>query len=257
MANRTVRPAAVSCRIEAQNRRRVSTSIAAVGSSSTSSSGSAHQREREPDPLGLAAGQLGGAPVGQLGQVGALQHLVDRHRRRVERGGQHEQLAHGDLGDQPAALQHRADQAGPDRLARRTAEDRDLAGVRAGQAEQHVDGGGLAGAVRAEQGHGLPGDDVEVDPGHGPHRAVRLGEAAEAAVRRRAWSQACVHCVTAAPTPQFRPSGLRRDTCQIRAHGRQRVLRRHPAGHRRGRQQGTGHPRPPGRAATGVRNVVR
>ena len=40
MANRTVRPPA-TCRIEAQNGRRVSTSIAAVGSSSTSSSGSA------------------------------------------------------------------------------------------------------------------------------------------------------------------------------------------------------------------------
>ena len=40
MANSTVRPAAVSSRMDAQNRRLAATSIAAVGSSRTSSSGS-------------------------------------------------------------------------------------------------------------------------------------------------------------------------------------------------------------------------
>ena len=59
-----------------------------------------------------------------------------------------------------------------------------------------------------------PGDDVEVDAGDGPDRAVGLGEAAEAQSRGERDLRHAFTVVTAAPRPQFRPSGLRRDTCQ-------------------------------------------
>ena len=78
--------------------------------------------EREPDALGLAAGQLVGAPAGDLRQAGELERLVDLERVRVERGHHRDQLAHGDIADQRARLEHRADQPGGDGLPRRPAE---------------------------------------------------------------------------------------------------------------------------------------
>ena len=53
----------------------------------------------------------------------------------------------------------------------------DGAGVRSGQAEQHVDGGGLAGAVRTEEGHHLARRDVQVDPANGLDVAEALVQA--------------------------------------------------------------------------------
>ena len=80
------------------------------------------QGKREADALGLAAGQLVGAPAGDLGQAGELERLVNLERVRVEGGHHRGQLAHGDIADQRARLEHRADQAGGDGLPRRPAE---------------------------------------------------------------------------------------------------------------------------------------
>ena len=80
------------------------------------------EREREADALGLAAGQLVGAPAGDVGQAGELERLVDLERVRVERGHHRDQLAHGDVADQRARLEHRADHPGGDGLPRRPAE---------------------------------------------------------------------------------------------------------------------------------------
>ena len=46
--------------------------------------GVADDAEREAQPLGLAARQLVRAPVGQIGDPGELDDLVDRHRVRVQ-----------------------------------------------------------------------------------------------------------------------------------------------------------------------------
>ena len=50
----------------------------------------------------------------------------------------------------------------------------DLARGGCGQAEQHVDGAGLAGAVRAEQGDDLAGADLQADAVDGGDRAESL-----------------------------------------------------------------------------------
>ena len=83
-------------------------------------------------------------------------------------------------------------------------EDRDLAGVRPGQAQQHVDGGGLAGPVGSEERHHLAGCDLQVDPadgvdvpealvqaGHPDRSAIRVGLALSGEGRFSVMDQAC------------------------------------------------------------------
>ena len=128
--------------------------------------GVADQRAGEAHALGLAAGELLGALRRGALQPGQLQHLVDAQRPRVERGHHRHQLAHGEVAQQAAGLQHRADAAGRDRVGRRAAEERHRPGVGLGEPEQHVDGGGLAGAVGAEQRDRLARRDRDVDAAH-------------------------------------------------------------------------------------------
>jgi hypothetical protein len=68
---------------------------------------------------------------------------------------------------QRTALQHGAHPAGLDGAHRRVPEDPDRAGVRARQAQQHVDRGGFPGPVGPEERHHLAGGDVQVDPADG------------------------------------------------------------------------------------------
>ncbi len=65
-------------------------------------------------------------------------------------------------------------------------EQHDVAPIRSAQAEHHVDRRRLAGAVGAEQGHGLSRRHRDVDAVDGPHRAVRLGQVDE--LRQRCWA---------------------------------------------------------------------
>jgi hypothetical protein len=141
--------------------------------------GVGHQGDREADPLGLAAGELVGASFGELGHSGQLHRVLDRERPGVDRGDHRDQLAHAQVLDQCPGLQHAADGAGRDRLGGRLPEQRHRAGIRPGQAEHHLDRGGLAGAVRAEDGDGLTGGDGQVDRTDGVDVAVRLGQARE------------------------------------------------------------------------------
>jgi len=99
-------------------------------------------------------------------QAGLLEHRVDAERRRVDRGHHRQQLANRQVLDQLAALEHRAEQSGVDRLARRVVEQRDAAGVGRQQSEQHVDRRRLAGTVGAEQRDGLATVNRDVDPAH-------------------------------------------------------------------------------------------
>jgi hypothetical protein len=82
-------------------------------------------RHGEADPLGLAAGELAGLAVGEVGDVRPLHHLVHRQRLRVQLGHQVQQFAHGDVGGQAAGLQHGAHVAARHGLPRRLAEDLD------------------------------------------------------------------------------------------------------------------------------------
>jgi hypothetical protein len=66
-----------------------------------------------------------------------------------------------------ADLEYRADRTGRDGLRRRHAEQRDTAAVGDKQAEEHVDGRGLTGAVGAEQRDRLAGCDGDVHAAHG------------------------------------------------------------------------------------------
>ncbi len=85
-------------------------------------------------------------------------------------------LADARLAGQAAVLEHRADAAGADGVGRGTAQHLDGAGVRAQQPEDGADGGGLPGAVGAEQRDGLTAADVQVEAVDGEDVSVADGQ---------------------------------------------------------------------------------
>ena len=82
-----------------------------VGSSRIEQLRVGQQRHREPQPLLLAAGALADPAVGDVGDAGALEHLVDRAGVREQRRGQLDGLADGEVLEQAAGLHDRGDQA--------------------------------------------------------------------------------------------------------------------------------------------------
>src|SRR5439155_17367658 len=85
-----------------------------------------------------------------------------------------ERIDAGRLQDDPDAVLERAL-----RPRRVVAEDAHLPAVAPTVALQDLHDGGLAGAVRAEQGEHLPLLDLEADPTHGLELAVALAEVAD------------------------------------------------------------------------------
>ncbi len=154
------------------------------------------EREPEPHALGLTARQLLGPPAGDLREAGELERLVDLEWVGMERGHQSDQLAHGDVADQRARLEHRADLPGGDGVSRRAAEQRHGAAVRADQPEHHVDRRRLPGAVWPEERDGLAPVDRHINAAdgvdHGAGGAVGLGGAAELDADRLL----CLHATT-------------------------------------------------------------
>lgn len=120
--------------------------------------------EREPYALLLAAGELVDHPVGDRRDACSGQDVGDRVRARVQMADEPDDLLDRDVLHQATALQHGADPAPGDRLLRGRAEEPDRAGVRGAQAEEQIEGGGLSGAVGAEERHGLAGVQVEESP---------------------------------------------------------------------------------------------
>ena len=108
-----------------------------------------------------------------------LRVVVDRLRLGVQAGHQRHELAHRHLGHQPAGLQHGADPAGLHRVVGVGAEHRDLPAGGLAQREQHVQGSGLARAVRAEQGHRLARPQVQVELVNRLQAAEMLGDVHE------------------------------------------------------------------------------
>ena len=114
--------------------------------------GVVHQRAGDRQPLQLAAGQLLGAGAGLVGEADQLQPLVGPRRRDAVQGGEGaDLLAGGEPLEERRGLQLDADPGQQPRVARpgRLAEQPHLAGVRAAQPLDHLQRGGLAGAVRA------------------------------------------------------------------------------------------------------------
>ena len=154
--------------------------MAAVGSSSTSRSGSltsaTANRTRcfwPPESLLQRRDARSEIPLRRNASATGIGFAV-------QRGDHGDRLADGGVVEQGAALQHRADRCrSAHRVARARAEDGDRAGVGPGEAEQHVDGGRLARAVRAEQRHHLARRDHQVDPVDGADLAVVLAQAGQ------------------------------------------------------------------------------
>ena len=133
------------------------------------------ERDCEASTLRLTARQSLRAASRHVLQTGEDEHLVDPERVRIQRRNHRDQLAHREVADQRAGLQHDADGTGLDGVTRGHSEQLDVAPIRSGQPEHHVDRGRLAGAVRPEQGDGLTWGDGEVDAPDRLHRAVGLG----------------------------------------------------------------------------------
>jgi len=112
------------------------------------------QSQCEAKSLALASRAHRHLPIGQMRDPCSL-HAGIHVGATIERGDDLHGLPNREVGQQPAGLCHRGAASRPGRAERVSTEDLDLAAVGAGEAESHVDGGGLPGAVRAEECHNL------------------------------------------------------------------------------------------------------
>jgi hypothetical protein len=142
--------------------------------------GVGQQRHREAEPLLLAAGALADPAVGEAGDGGVREDRVDGLGVGEQTGGVLDGLPDGQVLEQATGLHHCGHEAADDRLAGREAEHLDEPGGRPRQAEQHVDGGGLAGSVRTEERDDLALLDPQVDAAHGVYVSEALGEVPQA-----------------------------------------------------------------------------
>lgn len=126
-------------------------------------SGVGHERHREPHALLFDPGALAEASVGEVGEVGGREDVVDGPGVGKQGGDVLDALAHRQFLEQSAGLHDGGDEATCDGRVRRHAEDADATRRRFAQAEDDVDRR-LARTVRAEERDDLAGRDLEVDP---------------------------------------------------------------------------------------------
>lgn len=129
--------------------------------------------EGDLDPATLATGVGLALAVGELGELEGLQGTYRPALRlglrdAVQPGLEHQLLPTGGLVPGAAALGHIADAAAylARVLAQVGAGDGGLAPVRLDEGRQHPQGGGLAGAVRAEEPEDLARRHVQVHPAY-------------------------------------------------------------------------------------------
>jgi hypothetical protein len=146
--------------------------------------GIGNQRHGEPQPLLFSPRALPDPPARDRGDARPLQHLPDRTADGEKPGSVRSRLSHSEVLEQTPRLHDRGDQALTDRLPRRHAVNLDRAGIRAGQAQDHVDRRGLPGAVGTQESHHLPGADGQGDSPHGLHRTEMLVHAPQVAGHR-------------------------------------------------------------------------
>ncbi len=149
------------------------------------------ERARELDPAAVAAAQLRGLVVRALGEPEPRQlardaRLGDRARDAVQAGMEQEIAGHRQFEIERRLLKDDAEQAqGRHRIAAHVvAHDLDAAGIGDEQPGKELEEGGLAGAVRAEQGDELAGRRPEADAVDRANRAVGLDDAVEQQRRR-------------------------------------------------------------------------
>ena len=113
------------------------------------------QRHGQAQSLQLPAGQPPHRGAHRIAQAEGVQQPLRVERPRRAPGDDRQHLADPGRRVRAAGLQHHPDPwpQRPALLPRVQPEDADRAGVRAGETGAHVERAGLAGAVRAEQGH--------------------------------------------------------------------------------------------------------
>ena len=131
--------------------------------------GAAEQGHREVEPAPFAAGQLLDPDAGPVAEADQLQGLRDRAGAAGHPGPGAAGLRGGELTGEAALLEHDADPRpdGGALLEGVVAEHPDGAAAGRGQPLDELQGGGLAGAVGAEQGEQLAAADGEVDAADG------------------------------------------------------------------------------------------
>src|SRR5205823_7695918 len=133
------------------------------------------ERDREQQPLLLAAGELAGVAPRELLQGAQADELIDLEPVGVEPAEQRDRLAHGEKVLQRGPLEENAGVLAKAR-AERLAAVAYLAGGRRQDPLHDLDGGGLAGAVRAEQAETDAFGHAERHAGHGGGAGVLLDE---------------------------------------------------------------------------------
>jgi hypothetical protein len=123
-----------------------------------------------------------GAGVGLLAQPDQVHRLVDVPGGGVVAGVLLHRLARRQLGDQTGLLEDEAHAVPPCpvRPLRVDAEHAHLPRVARPVALEDLDGGGLAGAIRAQEGEDLARADLEIDPPHRLQAVVGLAQALDA-----------------------------------------------------------------------------
>src|ERR687887_250887 len=141
--------------------------------------GVADDAEGEVQAALLAAGERLYPRPALVAETDQVDHLADVAGAGVVAAEQADGLLDGQLAVEAGRLQHDADALAEVPLAalRVVAEHLDLAAAALAVALQDLDGGRLAGAVRAEEGEALALGDLEVDAAHGFQLAVALAEA--------------------------------------------------------------------------------
>ena len=130
----------------------------------------------QTDALGLAAGAAGDLPAEHPAQIGLVDDRLDVGLARLEGGDDAESLADREGGDESTGLEDGTDAPGPHRLARCDSQNGSAARVGLGEAEDYVEGGGLAGPVGAEEGDNLAGGHGEIESVDGDDGAEGLAQ---------------------------------------------------------------------------------
>src|SRR6267143_4479192 len=129
--------------------------------------GLAHQRARHRQPLLLSAGERHHARLPLFVELDEREHFLDRVRLAIKRSKQREYFADRELVGELRCLQLNAQplaqRAPGSAFAPRRPQNLDVAAVGRRQPLEDLDGGGLPGAVRAEQSKALARAHGEIE----------------------------------------------------------------------------------------------
>ena len=142
----------------------------------------AHQRLRDPDPLQHALGELAQGPAARVVEADARDQAIGaaaslRRRHVAQRADEIQELFRREVIVEVGALGQVADPALGRQARHRQPQHLGAPAGREDEAHQHLEGGGLAGAVGAQEPEDLAAMDVEADVFH---RLDALAEEAQA-----------------------------------------------------------------------------